>query len=106
MGLFSFLESKTDKIDGIEFPKLTCGKKHSSYKRNTNKYKRKGYYYQDVTDMDYQNYISQIQGLGYSPKNDVRYENSSGNYVIIEKVNKYVYFNKKELVHIAFHVKK
>lgn len=105
MGLFSFLESKTDKIEGIEFPKLKVGKKIGFWQRNTPKYRRKDYLYKNVDDMQLQQFVNEIVTYGFHKKNDVRYDNNTGAYIIIEKQTVGI-FQKKEAVHIAFHVKK
>ncbi len=104
MGLFSFLESKTDKIEGIEFPKFK-GKKSSSWKRNNRKYKRIDYIYKNAEEIQIQEFINEIGTYGFHKKNDVRYENGTGAYIIIEKQMEGI-FTKKEVLHIAFHVKK
>lgn len=105
MGLFSFLESKIDNINGIEFPKFKGGKKVSSWQRNNQKYKRKDYLYKDYDEMQIQSFISEIGTYGFHKKNDVRYEKDSNTYIIIEKQTQW-FFTKREVLHIAFHVKK
>lgn len=104
MGLLSFLESKIDRIEGIEFPKFK-GKKVYSWKRNNKKYKRIDYIYKNINDMQIQEFINEIGTYGFHKKNDVRYENTSGAYIIVEKQVRSL-FTKKEVLHIAFHVKK
>ena len=68
MGLFSFLESKIDNINGIEFPKFKGGKKVSSWQRNNQKYKRKDYLYKDYDEMQIQSFISEIGTYGFHKK--------------------------------------
>lgn len=105
MGLFSLLESKVDNINGIEFPKFKGGKKVSSWQRNNKKYKRKDYVYKNYDEMQLQSFVNEIGTYGFHKKNDVRYEKDSNTYIIIEKQMQGI-FTKKEVLHIAFHVKK
>lgn len=106
MGLFDFLNSKTVKINGVEFPKLNGVKIINKYTRNTPKYKRMDYIFKKIDDIQLQEYINEINSYGFYKKTDVRFENGNGDYVIIERDNSYRIFTKQEVIHIAFHVKK
>ena len=55
--------------------------------------------------MQIQSFISEIGTYGFHKKNDVRYEKDSNTYIIIEKQTQW-FFTKREVLHIAFHVKK
>ena len=71
MGLFNFFKKEKEVILGIEFP-IFKGKNKWSYSRNTQKYKRKDYYYKQEPDKIY-NYIELIYSYGFQKLNEKKY---------------------------------
>jgi hypothetical protein len=55
--------------------------------------------------MQLQSFVNEISTYGFHKKNDVRYEKDSNVYIIIEKQRRW-FFKEREVLHIAFHVKK
>ncbi len=96
MGLFDLFKKKeTETIMDVEFP-MFDGRKTWSYNSNTNKYKRKTYYYR-INREKMDEYLQKLSVYGFSKATDVRYDKDNA-YVIVEE--------KDEQLHIAFHVKK
>ena len=104
MGLFDFFKnSDTENINGIEFPKFN-GKLVGRDGRNKPNYKRKNYYYKPEESIKIPEYIAKVNSYGFIKKTEVRYENSNGDYIIIDP--NYTDSWKKNELHIAFHAKK
>ena len=95
MGLFNLLKKETEMIMGVEFPMFN-GRKTWSYHSNTNKYKRKTYYYK-INREKMDEYLQKLSEFGFNKATDVRYDKDNA-YVIVEE--------KDDSLHIAFHVKK
>ena len=100
MGIFDiFFKSTSERINGIEFPKFE-GNVHSKYKRAKSNYIRKNYYYKNYDEYKLQEYISKINSLGFNKVTEVRYENATKDYIIIDR--NYKKWGKNRL-HIGFH---
>lgn len=100
MGLFDiFFKSTSEIINKTEFPKFE-EKIHSRDKRVKSNYIRKNYYYKNYDKYKLQEYISKINSLGFNKITEVRYENATKDYIIID-IN-YKKFGKNRL-HIGFH---
>lgn len=100
MGLFDFFRKSTSEtINKTEFPKFE-EKVHSKDKRVKPGYIRKNYYYKNYDEFKLQEYINQINSLGFNKVTEVRYENATKDYIIIDK--NYKIWGKNRL-HIGFH---
>ena len=104
MGLFDFFKSSdTENINGVEFPKFN-GKASWKDGRNKPNYKRKNFYYNVEESVKLPEYISKVNSYGFMKKTEVRYENSKGDYIIIDP--NYKYGRNTSKLHIGFHAKK
>lgn len=103
MGLFDFFKSDVEKINNIEFPKFD-GRIIGRDSRRKYNYTRKNYYYSIDEAIKVPEYISKINSYGFNKATEVRYQNSNGDYIIIDP--NYVGYSKKTKLHIAFHAKK
>ena len=104
MGLFDFFKSSdTETINGVEFPKFN-GKTRWKDGRNKPNYKRKNFYYKLEESTKLPEYLLKVNSHGFVKKTEVRYENSNGDYIIIDP--NYKYTKRRTMLHIAFHAKK
>ena len=98
-----FKKSDVENINGVEFPKFQ-GNLVGRAGRNKPNYKRKNYYYLPEDSIRLPEYIGKVNSYGFIKKTEVRYENSNGDYIIIDPNYKDSW--KKNELHIAFHAKR